>query len=109
MGIASSGQRAATMASRRRGRVGKGGQERGTKPKGKNFKGKPGRGRGRGRGGKGRGPPRKLDKSSLDDDLDSYMLRDKKSGTHKLNEDLDDYFKKAKEAKEKDGEEAAPQ
>mmetsp|Transcript_3114 Transcript_3114/g.5234 ORF Transcript_3114/g.5234 Transcript_3114/m.5234 type:complete len:101 (-) Transcript_3114:112-414(-) len=64
---------------------------------------------GRGRGGKGRGPPRKLDKSSLDDDLDSYMLRDKKSGTHKLNEDLDDYFKKAKEAKEKDGEEAAPQ
>jgi len=68
--------------------------------KGKNSRGKAG---GRTRGPKGsRDKPRKLDKTSLDDDLDAYMLKDKKAGTTKLNEDLDDYFKQGKEKKEQE-------
>ena len=63
-------------------------------------------GRGGKRGGRGGGPRPKVDKSSLDNDLDAYMLRDKKAGTTMLNEDLDTYFKEAK-AKKQAEEEAA--
>ena len=37
-------------------------------------------------------------RANLDDDLDKYMMRDKKKGASKLNDDLDDYFKQKKEA-----------
>merc|ERR1711907_570493 len=68
-----------------------------------------GKGGGRTRGPKGaRDKPRKLDKASLDDDLDSYMMRDRKVGTTKLNEDLDDYFKNAKKKAEEEEVKEAP-
>ena len=86
-----------------------GGFRRACDGEGKVGKKSRGKGGGRTRGPKGaRDKPRKLDKASLDDDLDSYMMRDRKVGTTKLNEDLDDYFKNAKKKAEEEEVKVAP-
>lgn len=72
---------------------------------GRGGRGRPGGVRGRG-GGRGRGRGRGNDERTptadqLDNDLDSYFMKDSKAGGNKLDSDLDSYFKDAKDQKSK--------